>query len=39
MGNAELKNAFKNSLKEAQQEKLGLSIDVLFDDSLVRHVK
>jgi hypothetical protein len=36
MGNTELKAAFKNSMKDAAaNQKLGLSADVLIDESLI----
>ena len=40
MGNAELKTAFKNALKDQQgKEKLGLTAEILLEDELVNVVE
>jgi len=40
MGNAELKTAFKNTLKAPQpKEKLGLTAEILLEDKLVTSVE
>src|SRR3569833_2883106 len=40
MGNAELKTAFKNALKDQQpKEKLGLTAEILHEDQLVTSVE
>ena len=40
MGNAELKTAFKNALKDQQsKEKLGLTAEILLEDQLVNTVE
>jgi len=40
MGNAELKNAFKNGSKDTDsKQKLGLTAEILFEDDLVAYVK
>lgn len=39
MGNVELKNAFKNALKDQQsKEKLGLTAEILLEDQLIKEV-
>ncbi len=39
MGNVELKNAFKNALKDQQsKDKLGLTPEILLEDQLIKEV-
>lgn len=40
MGNAELKKAYKNALKDSQsKEKLGLTAEILLEDNLIASVE
>ena len=39
MGNAELRSAFKNALKESSVDKLGLNAEILFEEELLSIVE
>jgi len=39
MGNAELRGAFKNALKETSGQKLGLNAEILLEEELLTIVK
>lgn len=40
MGNAELKRAYKNALKDSQvKDKLGLTAEILMEDNLITSVE